>query len=164
MTSYTTLIETADLAAHLGDPDWAIVDCRYFLNHHELGLKQYLEAHIPGAVYTDLKQDLAAPEKPGETGRHPLPDPNTFAATLGRLGIDERVQVIAYDGASGMYAGRLWWMLNWMGHERVAVLNGDYRAWFHEGRPTTSGEEQRPPRTFTTHLHPEAVATADEVM
>jgi thiosulfate/3-mercaptopyruvate sulfurtransferase len=83
---------------------------------------------------------------------------------LGSWGIDEKVQVVAYDGSGGMIAGRLWWVLNWMGHSRVAVLNGDYRAWFHEGRPTASGEEQRAPRTFTPHLHPELVVTADQVL
>jgi thiosulfate/3-mercaptopyruvate sulfurtransferase len=93
-----------------------------------------------------------------------LPDAAVFAAKLGSWGIDEHVQVVAYDGASGMVAGRLWWMLNWLGHPRVTVLNGDFRAWFHEGRPTVSGEEQRPARTFTPRLQPERVVTADAVM
>jgi thiosulfate/3-mercaptopyruvate sulfurtransferase len=158
------LIETAGVAAHLGDAEWAFIDCRFFLNHPELGRKQYLDAHIPGAVYADLDHDLSAPVKPGVTGRHPLPDVEVFAAKLGSWGIDKNVQVVAYDGSGGMIAGRLWWMLNWLGHEAVAVLNGDYRAWFHEGRPTASGEEQRTARVFTPRLHPEWVATAEDVM
>jgi len=162
--SFTTLIETSELAGHLDDPNWAIVDCRYFLNHHELGHTQYLDAHIPGAVYADLKRDLAGPATTDNAGRHPLPAPDLFAQTLGRWGIDDNVQVVAYDGSAGMVAGRLWWMLNWLGHESVAVLNGDYRAWFHEGRPAKSGDEQRAPRTFTPRLHPERVVTAQEVM
>src|SRR4051812_25633211 len=120
--SFTTLIETSELAGHLDDPNWAIVDCRYFLNHHELGHTQYLDAHIPGAVYADLKRDLAGPATTDNAGRHPLPAPDLFAQTLGRWGIDDNVQVVAYDGSAGMVAGRLWWMLNWLGHESVAVL------------------------------------------
>jgi thiosulfate/3-mercaptopyruvate sulfurtransferase len=166
MTSgpFTTLIETEELAAHLGDPDWAILDCRFFLSHPELGRKQYLDAHIPGAVYVDLDHDLSGPVTKGVTGRHPLPDAEVFAKRLSSWGIDEHVQVVAYDGAGGMIAGRLWWMLKWMGHERVAVLNGDYRAWFHEKRPTVSGEESRSPRIFTPRLHPERVVTAEDVL
>jgi thiosulfate/3-mercaptopyruvate sulfurtransferase len=162
--SFTTLIETADVAAHLGDPDWAIIDCRFFLNHPELGRKQYLDAHIPGAVYADLDEDLSGPVTKGVTSRHPLPDIDLFAAKLGRWGIDEDVQVVVYDGSGGMIAGRLWWMLKWLGHERVAVLNGDFRAWFHEDRPTVSGEEHRPARTFTARLHPELLIDANEIM
>jgi thiosulfate/3-mercaptopyruvate sulfurtransferase len=162
--NYTTLIETADVAPHLDDPNWAILDCRFFLNHPELGRKQYLDAHIPGALYVDLDHDLSGPVRPGATGRHPLPDVATFAATVGRWGIDEGVQVVAYDGAGGMIAGRLWWMLNWVGHEGVAVLNGDYRAWFHENRPTRSGEETRTPRTFVPRVQGARVVTADQVL
>lgn len=161
---FTTLIETADVAAHLNDPDWAIVDCRFFLAHPELGRKQYLESHIPGAVYADLDHDLSGPVVKGATGRHPLPDAAVFAAKVGKWGINDKVQVVAYDGAGGMVAGRLWWMLNWLGHDRVAVLNGDFRAWHHEGRPTTSGEEQRAPRTFAPQVQPERVVTAADVL
>lgn len=161
---YTTLIETDELAAHLGDEWWAIIDCRFFLNHPELGEKQYLDAHIPGAVYAHLDNDLSGPIVAGETGRHPLPDVDVFAAKLSEWGIDDQVQVVAYDGAGGMVAGRLWWMLNWLGHARVAVLNGDYRAWFHEQRPTKSGAETRTPRTFVPHPQPERVVSAEEVL
>lgn len=162
--TFTTLIETAEVAAHLDDPNWAFIDCRFFLNHPELGEKQYLDAHIPGAVYAHLDRDLSGPIVPGATGRHPLPDVDVFVATLSKWGIDEHVQVVAYDGAGGMVAGRLWWMLNWVGHSRVAVLNGDYRAWFHEERPTRSGEESRSPRNFVAQPHPERVVTAQEVL
>ncbi|MCC6454308.1 MAG: sulfurtransferase [Caldilineaceae bacterium] len=161
---YTTLIETAELAAHLDDPQWAIIDCRFSLNDTTLGRRQYLDAHIPSAVYADLDVDLSGPVTKGETGRHPLPDVNVFAAKLGSWGIDERVQVVAYDGAGGMVAGRLWWMLKWLGHEKVAVLNGDFRAWLHEERPTVSGEESRTPRTFTPRPQPERLVGASEVL
>lgn len=162
--SFTTLINTTDLAAHLDDPNWVIIDCRFFLNHPELGRKQYLDSHIPGAVYADLDKDLSGPIIAGTTGRHPLPSVETFAATVASWGIDENVQVVAYDGAGGMVAGRLWWMLNWIGHESVAVLDGDFRAWFHEERPTVQGEETRAARTFTPHLHSERVVTTDDLL
>ena len=161
---FTTLIDTADLAAHLDDPNWVIVDCRFYLNDPELGRKQYLEAHIPGAVYADLDKDLSGPVIPGETGRHPLPDVDTFAKRLGSWGIGDGVQVVAYDGAGGMVAGRLWWMLKWLGHEQVAVLNGDFRAWLHEGRPTRPGGETRASRTFMPRLQADRLVDAGEVL
>ncbi len=162
--SYTTLIETADLATRLDDPNWVVIDCRFSLNQPELGHKQYVEAHIPGAIYADLDHDLSGSVTPGVTGRHPLPTADVFAATVANWGIDEKVQVVAYDDAGGMVAGRLWWMLNWMGHEQAAVLNGDFRAWVHENRPTVSGEEKRTPRPFVPRPHPERVVTAEEVL
>lgn len=160
---YTTLISTDVLAAHLGEPEWAVVDCRFSLADPALGRLRYLESHIAGAVYADLNQDLSAPVQPGRTGRHPLPDVQTFAATLGRLGIGPGVQVVVYDDAGGGMAARLWWMLRWVGHDAVAVLDGDWRAWQREGRPTSQGEETRPPRNFTAHLREGWVATAEEV-
>ncbi|HXF63412.1 MAG TPA: sulfurtransferase [Caldilineaceae bacterium] len=162
-TPYTTLISTEALAAHLGDPEWAVVDCRFSLADPALGRLRYLEAHIAGAVYADLNQNLSAAVRPGKTGRHPLPDVQTFAATLGRWGIGPGVQVVVYDDAGGGMAARLWWMLRWLGHDAVAVLDGDWRAWQREGRPTAQGEETRPPRSFIPHLREGWVATAEEV-
>ena len=162
--SFTTLIETAELAAQLGDPDWAILDCRFVLNNPTRGRQKYLEAHIPGALYADLDHDLSAPALPGKTGRHPLPDAATLAATVARWGIDATVQVVAYDDAGGMMAGRLWWLLRWLGHSDVAVLNGDFRAWQREGRPVISGEEQRKPRDFRPSVQADWAVSAEQVL
>ena len=140
---YTTLISTEELAPHVGDPDWALIDCRFKLDNPAAGRELYRECHIPGAVYAHLDEDLSSPIIPGQTGRHPLPTIENFVETLSRWGIDERTQVVAYDDNSGVYGGRLWWMLRWLGHFNVAVLDGDFRAWQREGRPTTSGEESR---------------------
>jgi thiosulfate/3-mercaptopyruvate sulfurtransferase len=161
---YTTLISAADLAAHLDDPDWAIVDCRFALTEPALGRQKYLAGHIPGAVYADLNQDLSGPPLPGKTGRHPLPAMEDFVAKLSVWGIDERVQVVAYDDASGMYAGRLWWMLRWLGHERVAVLDGDIRAWMRSGGQVVEGEEQRPARTFMARPRSGVQVTVEEMV
>ena len=131
----TTLVSTADLAAHLGD--WRIFDCRHDLMKPQLGEAQYREGHIPGAVFASLDRNLSAP-KTGKNGRHPLPDPETFAAWVGRQGVKLTDQVVAYDASNGASAARLWWMLRWIGHEAVAVLDGGIAKWTKEGRPTTA--------------------------
>jgi thiosulfate/3-mercaptopyruvate sulfurtransferase len=160
---FKTLITTAELAQHLDDPHWAIVDARFSLADHDLGERNYLAAHIPGAVYAHLERDLSSPQVAGKTGRHPLPPPDAIARTLSLWGIDAATQVAVYDDSSGVYAGRLWWMLRWLGHDAVAVLDGDWRQWQHEGRPTRAGVESRPPRTFVPHVRPELLVTAEEI-
>ena len=146
--AFTTLISTATLASHVDDPAFAIVDCRYKLDDATWGKREHEAAHIPSAVYADLGHDLAGPRS-GTNGRHPLPDPHTLAQTFSRLGIASGVQVVAYDQDSGMYASRLWWMLRWLGHDAVAVLDGGFAKWKAEGRPTKSGAEPRTPREFS---------------
>jgi thiosulfate/3-mercaptopyruvate sulfurtransferase len=159
---YTTLIETSALAANLGDPSLAIVDCRFDLKDTGAGERAYAAGHIPGAVYAHVDRDLSA-EKTGTNGRHPLPDVETFAATLGRLGIDASTQVVVYDQDSGGFASRLWWMLRWLGHDGVALLNGGFAKWAAEGRPTTAGVEARARRVFVPHPQPQMVATSADV-
>jgi thiosulfate/3-mercaptopyruvate sulfurtransferase len=161
--AYTTLISTAELASHLDDPMWVIVDCRHTLADHALGERRYREGHIPGAVYASMERDLAAPVVPGMTGRHPLPEPGVLAATLGSWGVGEGVQVVAYDDAGGAMAARLWWMVRWLGHDAVAVLDGDFRAWMAEGRPVMPGIEHRAPRAFTPRVRANWVATTGEI-
>ncbi len=163
MASYTTLVTTATLTAHLDDPNWAVIDCRFALLDTEKGRSDYLAAHIPGAIYAHLDEDLSSPRVPGQTGRHPLPTPETFAATLARWGIDAGVQVVVYDDAGAMVAGRVWWMLRWLGHDAVAVLDGDWRAWLAEGRPTRAGLENRTPRRFVAALQPGMIADTAEI-
>ncbi len=161
--SYTTLISTADLAAHLENPNWVVIDCRFRLDDAAAGRQAYLAAHIPGAQYAHLNEDLSGPSVPGKTGRHPLPAVAAFAQTVSAWGIDEQTQVVVYDDASGMMAGRLWWMLRWLGHGNAAVLDGDFRAWQQEGRLTRSGAESREPRTFTPRPRTDLQASVDEV-
>ncbi len=159
---FTTLLSTADLAAHLDDPDWAIVDCRFDLNDAAWGERAYADAHLPGAVYAHLDRDLSGP-KTGRNGRHPLPDPEVFMERLGAWGIGPGVQVAAYDQANGMWASRLWWLLRWVGHPAVAVLDGGLAKWTAEGRPTRAGVEARAPRAFSGRLQPQLVVTAADV-
>jgi thiosulfate/3-mercaptopyruvate sulfurtransferase len=132
---FTTLICTADLAAHLADPAFVLVDVRHDLAQPDAwGESAYREGHLPGARFAHLDRDLSAP-KTGRNGRHPLPGPDACAELFGRLGIDAEKQVVAYDQGSGMYAARLWWMLRSLGHDAAAVLDGGYAAWTREGRP-----------------------------
>ena len=161
---FTTLISTSELAAHRDDPNWVIVDCRFSLTDPAAGRRSYLAAHIPGAVYAHLDEDLSSPPIPGKTGRHPLPPLDAFMRTLSAWGIDATVQVVVYDDASGVYAGRLWWMLRWLGHDAVAVLDGDWRHWQQEGRPMRSGAETRPPRSFKPEIRPDWNVHADEIV
>ena len=136
---FTTLISTATLALHIDDPAFAIVDCRYKLDDASWGEREYAAAHIPGAIYADLGRDLAGPRN-GTNGRHPLPDPHTLAQTFSRLGVASGVQAVAYDQDNGIYASRLWWLLRWLGHDAVAVLDGGFAKWKAEGRATRSGD------------------------
>lgn len=160
--AHTTIVSTEELARHLDDPAWAIVDCRYDLNNETWGHEQYRVSHISGAVYASLGHDLAGP-KDGRSGRHPLPGHEAMTATFGRLGIGPGVQVVAYDQDTGMYASRLWWMLRYMGHDAVAVLDGGFRKWTQEQRPTRTGEEGRTPAPFAARPRAAMRVTANQV-
>lgn len=160
---YSTLISAADLAPHVGDTDWAIIDCRFSLADTERGRVAYQEAHIPGALYAHLDEDLSGLITPGKTGRHPLPPVDTFAQTLSTWGIDASIQVIGYDDFGGAIASRLWWMLRWLGHDAIAVLNGGWPAWLGNSLPTSSNKEKRTPRTFSPQSRPEMIADVEEV-
>src|SRR5688572_14032386 len=156
---YTTLVSPADLASHLDNADWVVCDCRHDLADVEAGRRAYNEAHLPGARFVHLDTDLSAP-KTGKNGRHPLPDAVTFARRLGELGIDNSKQVVAYDASGGYYAARLWWMLRWLGHEAVAVLDGGWNAWTGAGKPMTAQVPQVRPATFIPRPHPGFVLDA----
>lgn len=158
----TTLIDTDKLAAHLSDPAFVIVDCRSSLDDETWGEREYAARHIPGAVFGHLERDLAGP-KTGRNGRHPLPEPAALAQTLGRFGIGKGVQVVVYDQDSGMYASRLWWMLKWLEHDAVALLNGGFAKWIAEGRPTQSGVEQNTPREFHGAPRADMALNVDQV-
>jgi thiosulfate/3-mercaptopyruvate sulfurtransferase len=153
MTTYTTLIEAEELAAPLArdgsaTSGWAILDCRFDLGRPDWGASIYASGHIPGALYAHLDRDLAGPIA-AHTGRHPLPPPQQLARTFGRWGIDANVQVVAYDQGNGAYAARLWWLLRWAGHRKVAVLNGGFAAWQQAGLPIDTTPGERPARSFT---------------
>lgn len=126
--AYSTLIEADDLAPQLGVTDWLVFDCRFDLADTQKGRRLYRESHIPGAFYAHLDRDLSSPITP-HSGRHPLPDAAPLCRWLGEHGLNRRTQVIAYDDSGGNMAVRLWWLLRWLGHDRVAVLNGGWQTW-----------------------------------
>jgi thiosulfate/3-mercaptopyruvate sulfurtransferase len=158
---HSTIVSTDTLATRL-DGSWAVLDCRFDLGDEGRGRQQYLQSHVPGAVYVSLSADLAVPAT-GGGGRHPLPDPDALAATFSRLGIDQSTQVVAYDEGDWLFASRLWWMLRYMGHEAVAVLDGGWAAWQREQRPTRAGEESRLPAAFRADPQPDMLATLQDV-
>lgn len=158
----TTLITTAELAAASNNPSLVVVDCRFDLADVAAGRRAYLAGHIPGAVYAHLDDDLSG-AKTGKNGRHPLPDTDTLQQTFSRLGIGRDSHVVAYDEGSGMYAARLWWLLRWMGHNSVAVLDGGFAKWTAEGRQTKSGDEHNAPREFSGAPRADATVNADKV-
>jgi thiosulfate/3-mercaptopyruvate sulfurtransferase len=130
----STLVSTGELAANLSK--WRVFDCRHDLANSKLGEQQYREAHIPGALFAHLDRDLSG-RKTGTNGRHPLPDPQDFEKWLEKTGLTPHDQAVCYDGGPGAMAARLWWMLRWIGHERVAVLDGGFAKWTKEARPVT---------------------------
>ena len=138
----TSLIDAAELAACLPDRNLLVADCRADLLDYDWGLRQYATGHIPGAVHASLNGDLSGPTGPG-TGRHPLPSPQQFAATLARWGVTPQTRVIAYDQGPGPYAARLWWLLRARGHNAVQVLNGGWAAWIAAGLPLQTAAATR---------------------
>lgn len=159
---YTTLIDTATLAAHLSDPAYVVVDCRYNVQDPGWGAREYQQRHIPGAPFAHIDDDLSGP-KTEQNGRHPLPELARLADTLGRLGVTDGVQVVVYDQDAGMYASRLWWLLRWLGHDAVALLDGGFARWSAENRLVRSGVETRPARQFKGTPRTGWIVTADEV-
>ncbi|MCK9544020.1 MAG: sulfurtransferase [Novosphingobium sp.] len=134
---FTTLISAGDLARLVADGAVAVFDCSFDLADPNAGARAFAEGHIPGARYLHLDNDLSAP--PGEGGRHPLPDADDLAARLRAAGLSRGRQVVAYDRSGGPYAARLWWLLRWLGHEAVAVLDGGLAAWKEAGGALEAG-------------------------
>jgi thiosulfate/3-mercaptopyruvate sulfurtransferase len=162
MAAFETLIDASELNKHLEDETWRVVDCRFDLMHAQKGREHYLLAHIPGAVYADLNVDLAGSVRT-DSGRHPLPDIDDLTATWGRLGIHSDTQVIVYDDSSGAMAARAWWLLRWLGHDRVALLDGGFRRWQALALPTKTGAVSVPEERFAPSPRNGRVITTEEL-
>ncbi|MFO1406264.1 MAG: sulfurtransferase [Steroidobacteraceae bacterium] len=158
-----TLIQAGELAARLGDPSLRIVDCRQDLVRPEYGRTAWAAGHVPGAVHADLNRDLSGPVT-ATSGRHPLPAPGDFAATLRRLGIGRDSRVVAYDDGNGMYAARLWWMLRWLGHDDAVVLDGGWARWTALGLPVDTGTPAPAPGDFVAQPRPAMAVDAATVL
>ncbi len=160
--NYSTLISCEELAVHLNDAQWRVFDCRHQLSDAGYGEKAYAGGHLPQALFLHLDRDLSAPMN-GRNGRHPLPDAELLARKLGAAGVSRQTQVVAYDDAGGMVAGRLWWLLRWLGHERVALLDGGINQWVKEGRPLSAELPQSTPAVFEIAGR-DGVVSTDEVL
>ncbi len=162
--AYTTLVGAHDLLRHGGEAGWRVFDCRCSPSDPVVGRAQYLDGHIPGARHADLDRVLAAPPGPA-TGRHPLPDRAALAAWLGREGVGEATQIVAYDGSGGAFAARLWWLTRWLGHAEVAVLDGGLAGWRAAGGELEGGETRNPaPADFPIREPLTTPLTASDVM
>jgi thiosulfate/3-mercaptopyruvate sulfurtransferase len=145
MMLVANLIDASSLTQMLGT--CVVLDCRFDLTAPDAGRMAYLHGHIPGARYVDLNRDLAAPVT-AESGRHPLPSPAALARRFGELGITRGVQVVVYDQANGSFAARAWWLLRWIGHAQVAVLDGGFQGWVSNGGAIQSGDVTAPDERF----------------
>ena len=160
---YLTVISSTELTSHLDDPDWVIVDCRFYLDDPEQGYREFLEGHIPGAVFANLDQDLSAPIIPEKTGRHPLPDVPIMVETISSWGIDRNTQVIIYDNEGGAYGARLWWILRWLGHMTAAVLDGGWNTWLVNNGQIEIKEETPKYKNFIPDIQPQYLVDAQFV-
>jgi thiosulfate/3-mercaptopyruvate sulfurtransferase len=164
---YNTLIAAADLARHVKDPNWVVLDCRHDLTSPEAGKAAYDAGHIPDAqfAYLDLElSDKSLSPDGAFRGRHPLPERNAFVETLRRWGVNHGSQVVAYDAHGGMFAARLWWMLRWVGHDAAAVLDGGLPAWQALGMPLSAEAVTRPRGNVEPHYARAAMVSADDVL
>ena len=158
--SQPALIDASQLAALLrqnGD-NLLIMDCRYALTDPEAGSQAYAQGHIPGALHADLGKLLSGPAT-GKNGRHPLPDPAAFARAMAGLGANDDTLIVAYDASDSMFAARLWWLLRWIGHENVQVLDGGLQAWLDSGGTLSTAAPQ--PRHGSFSLRQHAMPTTD---
>ncbi len=160
MLPWISLQALQDLMA---GPDLRIVDVRFDLADVHAGRAAYAQGHLPDAVYLHLDDDLSGPLG-AHGGRHPLPEPQRLADTLGVAGIDERSHVVVYDAGDGMMAGRLWWLLRWLGHDRVQVLDGGLAAWKAAGLALTQAAAPQRTATFVVRLRPDMLISRDELL
>jgi len=162
MDSYL-LVTAEELSGRLDTGRTLVVDCRFKLEDPDAAERAYLESHVAGAVYAHLDRDLSA-VMTGRNGRHPLHPPGAMLASLGRLGISNESDVVAYDDVGGgLAAARLWWMLRYLGHHRVRLLDGGWQAWQACGGAVVSGREERPAATLAGRARPEMALDADAV-
>lgn len=162
---YSTIISQQDAQQLIIGPtdNLAVVDCRFSLAEPEWGRREYVKGHLPGALYAHLNHDLSGTVIPGVTGRHPLPDPQRFNDWICSIGISENTQVIAYDQGGGGIAARLWWLLRWIGHDAVAVLDGGWAGWVKAGLPVDRSVPQTKIATHEVRTNAQLAVMAEAV-
>jgi thiosulfate/3-mercaptopyruvate sulfurtransferase len=161
---HTTIIQADTLKQTLPNADWLILDCRFLLADTSYGEKAYHQGHIPNAFYLHLDHDLSSPITP-TTGRHPLPDVAQLTAKLQGLGLNQHTQVVVYDDSNGTMAGRAWWLLRWMGHNAVALLDGGYPAWLQQNGDVQTATPALPQAgDFQARLQTAFTVEADDLL
>ena len=161
--SHTTTISVAELQQHLFDASWCVIDCRHDLTDFAAGYSAYRAGHIPGATFAHIEEDLAGEITPA-TGRHPLPVREHLAQIFREWGINNSTQIVAYDAQGGSFAGRLWWLARWLGHENVAVLDGGWQAWLDATQWSSIEEPERTDGDFVAGVPLEPVIDAAHVL
>jgi thiosulfate/3-mercaptopyruvate sulfurtransferase len=162
MRHFTTLIDANTLSEHVSRDDLTLFDCRFDLGNVSWGETEYSRAHLPGALYLHLDRDLSSPIT-ASSGRHPLPDPEHFAARLAALGVGADSQIVAYDQGNAAYGARLWWLARWIGWRNVAVLDGGIAAWRAAGLPLETAVRVPQPRALTVSLEKDAWVSSETV-
>ena len=162
MPHFTTLIDANTLSQQLTRGDLALFDCRFDLANTSWGEAEYARAHLPGALYLHLDRDLSSPIT-ATSGRHPLPDPERFAARLGELGVTPDSQIVAYDQGNGAYGARFWWLARWIGLRNVAVLDGGIAAWRAASLALETAVPTPPPRSLPASVSPDAWVSSEAV-
>ena len=160
---FHTIISAEEMADGMAGKGFVIFDCRFYLNDEAKGRREFLVGHIPGAVYLDLTHDLSSPVIQNQTGRHPLPHPDIIASTFRSAGVNDDSQVIVYDQSSGSYASRAWWLLRWLGHEDVVVLDGGFKEWEKWNGMIDNTWPLPSPGNFQPFLRPELIVEMSDI-
>lgn len=157
------LISPAQLNSQLNDPKLRLFDCRFQLEDPSYGARSFAQGHIPGAQFLDLERDLSAPVQKGITGRHPLPQAQTLSARLRELGVDQDSFIVLYDDGPGAFAARAWWLLSWLGHPNIALLDGGLKAWQAANLPVNEQTAHYPAGDFNGQPNNALLLSADEL-
>lgn len=160
---FNTIMSAAQLQSSLDDPNWVILDCRFNLMEPDAGYAAYMEGHIPGAFYLHLDEHLSSPIT-GQSGRHPLPNPQELAELLGRCGVTRKSQVVVYDDCAGMMAARCWWLLRYIGHDQVSLLDGGIQSWGDAGGELTQQQPVYKKECCSVELRPSANLSVDQLV
>lgn len=161
--SFRTLVPVAALEENLFNAKWCVLDCRHDLADFSAGFKAYQAGHIPNATFAHIEEDLSGPKSP-VTGRHPLPAREDLVAIFREWGIGNDTQIVAYDAQGGQFAGRLWWLARWLGHDKVAVLDGGWQAWIAKTNWSSIEEPEHAPGSFVAKAPLVQVVDAQEVL
>ncbi len=159
---YSTVVSTELLSQHINDPEWVIFDCRFTLTNTEAGRAAYQQGHIPGAQYVHLDDDMSSAVTP-TSGRHPLPETKIFSDKLSAWGVDSSKQVVVYDDSFGSMAVKMWWLLRWLGHDNVALLDGNWPKWVKQKLPVSTELPNIAATNFVANVSNELLVDTEEV-